>query len=566
MQTAERAGRTRAPTEGWRWRQVPEVPPERERRPRPVLRVLPGVLVVSVLWWLGHVLAALVLVAVLAALIVVLLASPAARHRFQQLVAAVQRGTGTVLTVVLMGAVQLLVFTPAAAVMRLLRHDPMALGARPDDPTFWRPSTPSRRDLYSRQFTDERVVGTAVAGRARLGPVLRVRAAIGLVVLLLAADVATGTALDVLDRVLGRDAAATVTSAAPWDVAAGRDEPWAEDLFQQVRSVVDNQPLHPLRGWVPSDTEQSFVNQQGPIRRSYRPPSADSAESIDVFFFGGSTTWGAYQRDLHTIPSEFARLSEDVGLPVRVSNYAAPGYAIWQEIQLFQELLTRGDVPDLVVFYDGVNELIAQSMDAPTRDPSHTRSAELRRAFEAYNPFSDGSPFVERVATEYTDRSAVHRLFRSVRNVFRGEGFTADVYPTLWAPGHERIDLADDRARNAVAIHRRGVEVAQRLAASYGVQTAFFWQPSYYTKDRVAAEDEIAGYWAEDPRAWRLASRVAREQLRAPVVDLGDALDDVDEPVMYDFHHTNEKGARVMAEAIFERVRGQLEALRPADR
>jgi hypothetical protein len=50
------------------------------------------------------------------------------------------------------------------------------------------------------------------------------------------------------------------------------------------------------------------------------------------------------------------------------------------------------------------------------------------------------------------------------------------------------------------------------------------------------------------------------------VIDLSDALDGVRQPIMYDFHHTNELGARVMAGAIFDNVQGQLESLEAARR
>ena len=46
--------------------------------------------------------------------------------------------------------------------------------------------------------------------------------------------------------------------------------------------------------------------------------------------------------------------------------------------------------------------------------------------------------------------------------------------------------------------------------------------------------------------------------LADPVVDLGDALDDLREPVYYDFIHTNERGARAMAEAIYQRLKPRL--------
>jgi lysophospholipase L1-like esterase len=42
------------------------------------------------------------------------------------------------------------------------------------------------------------------------------------------------------------------------------------------------------------------------------------------------------------------------------------------------------------------------------------------------------------------------------------------------------------------------------------------------------------------------------------VIDLSEALDGTAEPLMYDFVHTNELGARIVAEAIYKRVKPQL--------
>jgi lysophospholipase L1-like esterase len=43
-------------------------------------------------------------------------------------------------------------------------------------------------------------------------------------------------------------------------------------------------------------------------------------------------------------------------------------------------------------------------------------------------------------------------------------------------------------------------------------------------------------------------------------VDIGAALDSATDPVLWDFVHTNEEGARLSARAIFDNLQPQLEA------
>jgi lysophospholipase L1-like esterase len=49
---------------------------------------------------------------------------------------------------------------------------------------------------------------------------------------------------------------------------------------------------------------------------------------------------------------------------------------------------------------------------------------------------------------------------------------------------------------------------------------------------------------------------------KTPYVDLGSALDGATGPVLWDFVHTNEEGARLSAQAIFDNLRPRLEQRR----
>jgi hypothetical protein len=86
------------------------------------------------------------------------------------------------------------------------------------------------------------------------------------------------------------------------------------------------------------------------------PP--DSRTQTTVFVFGGSTTFGYGVADDDTIPSYLARMLEvsDPKRPLKVYNFGRAYYYSTQERILFEQLVTSGVVPDLVIFIDGLND------------------------------------------------------------------------------------------------------------------------------------------------------------------------------------------------------------------
>lgn len=100
-----------------------------------------------------------------------------------------------------------------------------------------------------------------------------------------------------------------------------------------------------------------------------------------------------------------------------------------------------------------------------------------------------------------------------------------------------------DRVADTAAVYERGRLLAEDLAAGSGVPVRFFWLP-----------------YQQGSRAGDQYREVAAT-LDPSVGDLSGLLDGVDEPVFLDDARVNERGARLVAEAIYEAVRPQLVAL-----
>lgn len=62
---------------------------------------------------------------------------------------------------------------------------------------------------------------------------------------------------------------------------------------------------------------------------------------------GGSTTWGEGVPDADTMPSQLQKI---LGPGYDVYNFGDIAYTSVQELAYLQERLTRGDIPDVVVF------------------------------------------------------------------------------------------------------------------------------------------------------------------------------------------------------------------------
>ncbi|OWY63546.1 hypothetical protein B7486_52495, partial [cyanobacterium TDX16] len=311
------------------------------------------------------------------------------------------------------------------------------------------------------------------------------------------------------------------------DVPAMADAPWAEEYFFELDTLRSRWDPFLVNRAYPTSGEHISTTED--TRVSYEP--AGLAEDAPVvWFFGGSTTFGEGQRDEHTIPSEVARLSEEAGSPVRVVNFGQRGWVIWQEaLQLERQLAVR-EAPDLVVFYDGTNDVNVQ-VEQGGGQPTVYNADDYAATVEGAPRAEDGTPA--------KPPSLARRLFDSWREtslVGEVSNQVAGVAPAWAGESEQRSPEAEQEAvDDAVAVYQRGRAFVLDLAAEHDVPVVLFWQPELDT--------------STNPTSVRAD---AAEAAGAPTIDLTDALTGVpSEDVYLDGAHTNELGARLVAEAMW---------------
>jgi hypothetical protein len=100
-----------------------------------------------------------------------------------------------------------------------------------------------------------------------------------------------------------------------------------------------------------------YINAFQRVRKSIPDVSSDAPNPIKVWFLGGSTMFGFNLTDAETIPSAFVReYQKHEGRPIKVMNYGTPNYFSYQELIQLADNLYRGNVPDIVIMLDGLNE------------------------------------------------------------------------------------------------------------------------------------------------------------------------------------------------------------------
>jgi lysophospholipase L1-like esterase len=553
------------------WLEIPDPPrpAPQSRWARVTSRLLLPLAFAALLWWLGLEIPAVLVVVAVVVLATLGVVSPPLAARIEHLIGRFAYWVGRLIAIVLLTIVNLFVFTPVSFVMWLLRYDALAPGVRRDASSFWHRH--AGRALPKRQFADERAlwapVGTVHAPRR---PVLRVATVLGVVSLILLADLAGGWIYDEVSNETHGTAAVADDTFDPPNEPALRNSPWAAEVLAEqanLTSVVD-----PFLGYRLGDKASTYTNIVDGVRASYQSTAPGKKQS--VWFFGASALFGDGQRDDHTIPSEFARLAEADGIPVEVRNYGRPGIAMWQELELFQQTVAAGQKPDLVVFYDGFNDLAWQmNLDLsaePTNVYDRSRGQETNAGANGVDATtrsagdtssSPGSTTVSDVVGAYWDQSASHHVYDALHDLFAGSDqpkvqFAAGVDQTLPAQTPEQISEA---ARNAISIQSRAATLAHAVATSAGADVSFFWQPTVFTKKLLADEKRYLTLDTYEPARWVPAIKQTRELLKkTPFVDLGGALDSATTPVLWDFVHTNEEGARLAASAIYADLRPQL--------
>jgi hypothetical protein len=265
---------------------------------------------------------------------------------------------------------------------------------------------------------------------------------------------------------------------------------WPVDHYRELAVLEERwQPYvyfrqKPLRG------KTITVGADG-LRATWQPPASGiqghEHATAKILMLGGSSLWGFGARDEQTIPSLLARSLHEQGWRMEIKNLSEIGYVSTQELIALVRELQAGYRPDVVIFYDGVNDVTSALLEG---DAAVTTN-EVNRSSE-FNLLQSPARLAAALSGKLLKDSGSYRFARMVRR-----GLGAEAGPSHRSPAANREgDLADEVVRRFEA----NVKLTESLGRSYGFRPLFFWQPTVFTKpDLVAIEREEAQRyaWAE---------------------------------------------------------------------
>lgn len=414
---------------------------------------------------------------------------------------AIRTVVGVLLSTVLFGVLWLpFIFLPWL-VHRLSRVDPLG------DADGWLEHGSTRIDgerMWSRRHT----------GRHR--PRLATTRLIGAAVVLLAIGL------------LGVRYAILHLSPAPQRPIAMRDAKWWDAYDAEVKLLWDPDITWNLRRWTRvHDFDGRLITVEGGYRVTEQAFDPD-VEPLRVWIYGGSTTFGIGQRNERTIASNLSRIAWEHGIPLEVHNRGVNGDTHFDELVRLSWEVTDTTPPDMVVFYDGVNDL----------------GATIQRNSKGFGDLNEPeSLFDDLIARSFDHPSPARRLQRW------WDGLPPLPHRDAPLPS---IDDPVELARRTVRNYDRAHRATRSILDDMGIPVLFLWQPSRWTRNPQMGNPEHMSMELYDWNRANIFSSV--DALPADVVDLTDAFDHLDEAVYTDDVHTNELGARVIAERIFDLI------------
>ena len=304
---------------------------------------------------------------------------------------------------------------------------------------------------------------------------------------------------------------------------------WAENHFAEFRE--QDYQYQSFLGWrrFPYDGETINIDEKGMRRTVDRTPN-DANKSI--FFLGGSTIWGTGVSDEFTIPSYFASITHDY----QVSNYGEAAYTAHQSLETLIKLLQGGERPDVVVFYDGVNDVKYKCRKRHSWY-SHGREYQYGLKIDLYE-----SVFSLEYALRPL-RSAAIKLKQAIKQRSIGDVETYNCHKN------------PDKAKRIAAALVEDWKIAKTLVESHGGQFFAFLQPiSYFSQtrlDRISVSEELK-------KQYELIYPMIKKNAENSrgFYDLTNVFDR-DEYIYVDYAHVSPNGNRYAAERILSVIDGE---------
>ncbi len=326
---------------------------------------------------------------------------------------------------------------------------------------------------------------------------------------------------------------------------AYKNASWVHDYYKEAHlsGVIK---WTPYVYWRRRPFQGTYINVDADGLRSAINSAAHQAETNQprtIFMFGGSTLWGTGVRDRFTIPSILtAELESNERDLVRIVNFGESGYVSTQSVITLLLQLQKGHIPDMVVFYDGVNDTFSAYQQGAAGLPQN----EVNRVRE-FSPSAGTMGLMRNILVNLSTTRFVSDLIRRLRRA----SFPSDpIADPLFVPDR-RVD-ANSLAADVVATYRGNIEIVKALGRHYGFESLFYWQPVIFQKAHLTeyerAQQRSRHYLQRFSKETYNAMQQSGLAEEAGVHDISRMFAETQEPLYVDWCHLGESGNAAVAQ------------------
>ena len=248
---------------------------------------------------------------------------------------------------------------------------------------------------------------------------------------------------------------------------------WTEEYFREAFEA-EQFRYEPYVIWrhYPFNGSLMNLNQEG-FRKT--PDSECTGDAFTVFAFGGSTMLGWGSPDWGTITAYLqSNLAENSEESVCVVNYGQSGYVFTQSSIALLNLLQADTIPDIVIFYDGVNEVQAAYESGKAGTPVNLAPITDRFA-QSEHPlvtFVKSTRMFALAKNWVMQRAQANNEQRIILN-YQSQGVNKDIL-----------------ARAVADHYLDNYDLIEHLSKEYGFDYFFFLQPHLTRGNKTLTQEE----------------------------------------------------------------------------
>lgn len=322
---------------------------------------------------------------------------------------------------------------------------------------------------------------------------------------------------------------------------------WGREYWVE-NTVIVNLYFEPFVQWKakPFDGNQINVDAHG---NRVVPNANCSEDAYTVFVFGGSTVFGTGSPDSMTIPAYLQNdLETRLEQPVCVMNMGQLAYVAQQSLIYLLLEIQAGNIPDMVIFYQGVNDSYSAYLYGSEKVILGLETiADRFEGVDSTTPL--GKQIVQKIQESSYTYGVLSHFVSNKQDVPLNEEASRNTYQKR---GIEKDLLASAVIDNNVKIYQQ-LEIFSQL---YGFDFYYFWQPIIDVDTKIFSTDDeqqAYNYIEESLLEFDLAVYEEAQKVNLPnFYYIGDVFEGVDQFIWIDRAHIVPEGNKIVSEKIIE--------------